>query len=65
MKEWTQATPKTKNIIEFKAMARVWLLYSFFFFFFAHHLKFFRSLGIFRKKEQGNGTFRSKTQNML
>lgn len=32
MKEWTQATPKAKNIIEFKAMARVWLLYSFFFF---------------------------------
>ena len=23
IKEWTQASPKTKNIIEFKAMARV------------------------------------------
>lgn len=63
MKLWVQATPKTKNIIEFKAMARVWLLYSFFFF--AQHLKFFRSVGLFRMTEQGNGMFRSNTQNML
>lgn len=65
MKVWVQATPKTKNVTEFKAMARVWLLYSFFFFFFFAHLKFFRSVGLFRMTEQGNGMFRSNTQNML
>lgn len=27
-REWTQATYKMKNVMEFKSMPRIWLLYS-------------------------------------